>query len=203
MILIIDNYDSFTFNLYQAFRELEEEVSVIRNDKITAKDIAELAPSLIVISPGPGTPKAAGVCLDVVEMWKGVIPIFGVCLGQEVIVEALGGRVERSPRPMHGKQSIIKTDQRTVFSTLPPEFSVTRYHSLCTPARHLSQEFEVSAISEDGVVMGVRHIKDPLEAVQFHPEAILTEHGKEVLRQSYIQALNWKGGKVYASPFSF
>ncbi|SDJ33769.1 anthranilate synthase, component II [Salimicrobium halophilum] len=194
MILIIDNYDSFTYNLYQTFCEVEEDVRVIRNDAVTIDEIADMSPSLVVLSPGPGTPGTAGISTEIVETFAGKIPLFGVCLGQQVIVEAFGGRVEKAEQPMHGKRSAIRTDQRTIFSQLPPTFSVTRYHSLCTPQKYLPSMFEVSALSEDRTVMGIRHILFPIEAVQFHPEAILTEHGKLLLQEAYNQALKWKGG---------
>ncbi|WP_347862074.1 gamma-glutamyl-gamma-aminobutyrate hydrolase family protein [Salimicrobium sp. PL1-032A] len=129
-----------------------------------------------------------------VDAFAGVVPLFGVCLGQQVIVEAFGGRVKKADEPMHGKRSMIETDQRTIFSKLPSTFSVTRYHSLCTPQKYLPKTLEVSAISKDGTVMGVRHIGAPIEGVQFHPEAILTENGPSLLLEVYHQALKWKGG---------
>lgn len=181
MILLIDNYDSFTYNLAQYLGELGEEVMVCRNDRITLEEIQRLRPSSIVISPGPGVPSEAGISLEAIRSFAGRLPILGVCLGHQAIGEAFGGRVVPAGRLMHGKTSLIHHDGRTIYQGLPPYFTATRYHSLVVSRHYLPECLEVSAWTEDGEVMGIRHRVYPVEGVQFHPEAVLTEHGKDLL----------------------
>jgi anthranilate synthase component 2 len=187
MLLMIDNYDSFTFNLVQYFGELGEEVRVFRNDEIGLDGITELKPDQLVLSPGPCSPTEAGICVDAIKAFTGKLPILGVCLGHQSIGAALGGRVIRAQRQMHGKASTIHTDGRGVYTGLPQDFSVIRYHSLAIERETLPAELEITSTSEDGEIMGVRHrelagTKTPLEGVQFHPESILTEHGHAMLK---------------------
>jgi anthranilate synthase component II len=182
MLLMIDNYDSFTYNLVQYFGELGEPVRVFRNDEITVDGIVALKPARLVLSPGPCTPAEAGVCVPAIQALKGRLPILGVCLGHQSIGAALGGRIVRAQRLMHGKASTITTDQRGVFIGLPREFSVIRYHSLVIERESCPPELDVTATSEDGEIMGVRHRELALVGVQFHPESILSEHGHAMLR---------------------
>lgn len=182
MVLVIDNYDSFTWNLVQYLAELGREVKVVRNDECTAEDIAALAPSHLVISPGPCTPNEAGVSLAAIRLLAGRVPILGVCLGHQAIGQAFGGRVVRARRVMHGKTSTVRHDGRGVFAGLPPGITVTRYHSLVVARDALPAELEVSAESEDGEIMGLRHRSLAVEGVQFHPEALATEHGHDMLK---------------------
>ncbi|ACZ39310.1 anthranilate synthase component II [Sphaerobacter thermophilus] len=181
MILLIDNYDSFTFNLYQYLCELGAEVVVRRNDALTVADVRALGPERVVISPGPCTPAEAGISVDLIRELAGEVPILGVCLGHQAIGVAFGGQVVRAPRLMHGKTSRISHDGRGVFTGLPNPFVATRYHSLMVDEASLPADLEVSARSEDGVIMGLRHRRYPVEGVQFHPESILTEAGKDLL----------------------
>ncbi|PTX55262.1 para-aminobenzoate synthetase component 2 [Melghirimyces profundicolus] len=181
MILMIDNYDSFTYNLVQYLGELGEELKVVRNDRIDTEAIVRLQPEAIVLSPGPGNPSEAGVSLETVRRFAGSIPILGVCLGHQTIAQAFGGRVVRAGRLMHGKTSPVIHDGRTVFSGIPSPFRANRYHSLIVDRESLPDEFEVSARTEEGEVMAIRHRKFPLEGVQFHPESIITDHGKRLL----------------------
>jgi anthranilate synthase component 2 len=188
MLLMIDNYDSFTYNLVQYFGELGAQVRVFRNDQITLEGIEALQPQQLVLSPGPCTPAEAGICLDAIKHFKGRLPILGVCLGHQAIGAALGGKVVRAGVQMHGKTSVIHTDRRGVFTGLPERFTVNRYHSLVIERASLPAELEVSASAEDdGEIMGVRHrelatTRTPLEGVQFHPESIISEHGHALLR---------------------
>ena len=187
MLLMIDNYDSFTFNLVQYFAELGADVKTVRNDQITLDEIAALQPSHLVLSPGPCTPKEAGVCVPAIQRFIGQLPILGVCLGHQSIGAALGGNIIRAKVQMHGKSSTIATDTRGVFSGLPERFDVIRYHSLAIEEATLPVELEISARTDDGEIMGVRHralagTATPLEGVQFHPESILSEHGHAMLR---------------------
>jgi anthranilate synthase component II len=187
MLLMIDNYDSFTFNLVQYFAELGEEVRVFRNDQITVQGVADLKPDRLVLSPGPCSPAQAGICIEAIQYFIGKLPLLGVCLGHQSIGAALGGKVIRAQVQMHGKASTIRTDRRGVFSDLPEQFSVVRYHSLAIERQTLPKVLEVSATTDDGEIMGVRHrelagTKTPLEGVQFHPESILTEHGHAMLK---------------------
>jgi len=183
MILMIDNYDSFTYNLVQYLGELRQSLRVYRNDTITVDTIRYLKPSSIVISPGPGRPEEAGVSVDVVRQFAGKIPILGVCLGHQAICYAFGGSIVRAKRLMHGKTSEILHDGKGVFKGLPQKFSATRYHSLVADPKTIQTEFVISAKTSKGEVMGVRHRKiKALEGVQFHPESILTESGKKLLK---------------------
>jgi anthranilate synthase component II len=192
MLLMIDNYDSFTFNLVQYFGELGEEVRVFRNDEITLDGIAELRPKQLVLSPGPCSPAEAGICVEAIRRFTGTLPILGVCLGHQSIGAALGGRIVRAQKQMHGKTSVIEADGRGVYAALPRHFTVVRYHSLAIERETLPAELDVSSTSEDGEIMGVRHrdlaaTKTPLEGVQFHPESILSEHGHAMLR-NFLEA---------------
>jgi anthranilate synthase component 2 len=187
MLLMIDNYDSFTFNLVQYFGELGEEVKVVRNDEITLAEIAALRPDQLVLSPGPCSPAEAGICVAAIREFTGKLPILGVCLGHQSIGAALGGRVVRAKVQMHGKASRIETDGQGVYRDLPQHFNVIRYHSLAIERETLPPMLEVTSTSEDGEIMGVRHRElactaTPLEGVQFHPESILSEHGHAMLR---------------------
>jgi anthranilate synthase component 2 len=187
MLLMIDNYDSFTFNLVQYFGELGQDVRVFRNDEITVGGIADLAPDCLVLSPGPCSPAEAGICIEAIRHFIGKLPLLGVCLGHQAIGAALGGRVVRAQAQMHGKASTIRTDRRGVYTGLPEQFSVIRYHSLAIERDTLPAELEVTSTADDGEIMGVRHrvlagTPTPLEGVQFHPESILSEHGHAMLK---------------------
>ena len=179
---MIDNYDSFTYNLVQYFGELGKDLKVYRNNKITIAEIEKMRPESIVISPGPCTPKEAGISIEVIKHFAGKIPILGVCLGHQSIGEAFGGDVIRAPYLMHGKTSMIHHDGKTIFAGLPNPFEATRYHSLIIKRETLPAVLEVTAWTEDNVIMGVRHRKFKVEGVQFHPESILTGAGKALLR---------------------
>ncbi|RUT27747.1 aminodeoxychorismate/anthranilate synthase component II [Paenibacillus zeisoli] len=182
MILVIDNYDSFTYNLVQYLGELGEEVTVRRNDEIDIEGIRQLAPDHILISPGPCTPNEAGISLDVIENFKGIIPIFGVCLGHQAIGQSFGGNVIRAQRLMHGKTSPILHQGASVFEGLPTPFTATRYHSLLVERDTLPDCLEITAETEEGEIMGLRHKEYDVEGVQFHPESIITDHGHQILR---------------------
>jgi len=182
MILVIDNYDSFTFNLVQFLGELGADLEVRRNDKITISEIEDLAPERVVISPGPCTPNEAGISLDVVRKLGGKVPILGVCLGHQSIGQAFGGKVIRAPYLMHGKISRIHHDDKTIFKGVEQDFVATRYHSLIVERDSLPKELEISATTADGLIMGLRHKEMLIEGVQFHPESILTEPGKQLLK---------------------
>ena len=186
MVLMIDNYDSFTFNLVQYLAELGAQVQVVRNDELSVAEIEKLAPSHVVLSPGPCTPNEAGITLETIERLAGRIPILGVCLGHQAIGQAFGGKVVRAKHVMHGKVSRIHHDGHGVFSKLENDFIATRYHSLVVERDSLPSSLEITAESEDGEIMGLRHRKLPVEGVQFHPEALLTEHGHQLL-QNFIQ----------------
>lgn len=190
MILVIDNYDSFTYNLVQYLGELGEEIIVRRNDEIDLQGIEELQPDHILLSPGPCTPNEAGITLDVIERFKGTIPIFGVCLGHQAIGQAFGGKVVRAERLMHGKTSPIHHKGESVFAGLPSPFTATRYHSLIVERTSLPDCLEITAETEEGEIMGLRHKTYAVEGVQFHPESIITEHGHQILRNF----LNRKAG---------
>jgi len=181
MLLMIDNYDSFTYNLVQYLGELGEEVKVVRNDEITLEEIAAASPQSIVISPGPCTPNEAGISVSLVTQFAGKVPVLGVCLGHQAIGQAFGGRIVHARQLMHGKTSPIRHDGRGVFRGLPDAFIATRYHSLVIERASLPECLEVSAWTDDGEIMGVRHKTLAVEGVQFHPEAILTEHGHRLL----------------------
>ena len=182
MILMIDNYDSFTYNLVQYFGELGAEVKVVRNDEITVDEAVRLKPTQIVISPGPCAPDQAGISLAAIGRFAGAIPILGVCLGHQAIGQAYGGRVVKAKRVMHGKVSNLRHDGKGVFAGIPSNFAATRYHSLAVERESLPACLEVSAESEEGEIMGLRHRTLPVEGVQFHPEALLTEHGHAMLK---------------------
>ena len=182
MLLVIDNYDSFTYNLVQYLGELGQEIRVVRNDEIAATDIAGLAPSHIVISPGPCTPNEAGISLDTIRQYAGKIPILGVCLGHQSIGQAFGGKVVRAARVMHGKTSPILHEGQGVFAGLPSPFEATRYHSLLVERASLPDCLEVTARTAEDEIMGLRHKTLPVEGVQFHPESFLTTVGKDLLR---------------------
>ena len=182
MLLMIDNYDSFTFNLVQSFGELGQDVRVFRNDQVTLEGIAALKPDHLVLSPGPCSPAEAGICIEAIRHFAGKLPLLGVCLGHQAIGAALGGTVVRAQAQMHGKASTITTDRQGVFHGLPKQFSVIRYHSLAVERDSLPPELLVTATSEDGEIMGLRHRSLAVEGVQFHPESILSEHGHALLK---------------------
>ena len=193
MVLMIDNYDSFTFNLVQYLAELGADVRVVRNDEMSVPEIRQLAPSHIVLSPGPCTPNEAGITLQTIEQLAGGTPILGVCLGHQAIGQAFGGKVVRAKQVMHGKTSRIRHDGNGVFSAIANDFVATRYHSLVVERASLPGCLEISAESEDGEIMGLRHRALPVEGVQFHPEALLTEHGHKLL-QNFIQGTEGRNG---------
>jgi len=182
MLLVIDNYDSFTYNLVQYLGELGEDVEVYRNDEITVGRIEALRPCRIVISPGPCTPKEAGVSVETIRTFAGKIPILGVCLGHQSLAAAYGGDIIRAPRLMHGKTSLIKHDGKTIYQSLPNPFEATRYHSLIVNRANIPDCFEISAETAEGEIMGIRHKTLGAEGVQFHPESILTGFGKDLLK---------------------
>ncbi len=181
MILVIDNYDSFTYNLVQYLGELGAKLEVRRNDQVTLEEIERMAPERIVISPGPKTPTEAGICLEVIRKFSGRTPILGVCLGHQAIGQAFGGEVVRAPEIMHGKTSLIQHDGQTIFAGLPNPFPATRYHSLIVKRESLPSCLRISATSPGGLVMGFRHETFKVEGVQFHPESVLTDAGKNLL----------------------
>ncbi|TCI58725.1 MULTISPECIES: aminodeoxychorismate/anthranilate synthase component II [unclassified Exiguobacterium] len=187
MILLIDNYDSFTYNLVQYFGELGEDLIVRRNDDVTIEEIKQMGPSYLVISPGPRTPSEAGISVDAIRTFAGKIPIFGVCLGHQAIGQAFGGKVVHADRLMHGKTSPIEHDGKTLFKDIPQQTIVTRYHSLAVERASLPSCLEVTAETSTGEIMALRHKELPIEGVQFHPEAILTEHGKDMIK-NFIEA---------------
>ncbi len=187
MILVIDNYDSFTYNLVQYLGELGGEIKVYRNDQITVAEIEALRPDQIVISPGPGRPEDAGISIEIVQKLGGHIPVLGVCLGHQAIGEAFGGEIICADRLMHGKTSMISHDNKTIFSKLPQPFEATRYHSLIVRKESLPDVFKISAWTDQGEIMGIRHLTLPIEGVQFHPESILTSAGKDLLKNFMYQ----------------
>lgn len=182
MIVMIDNYDSFTYNLVQYLGEMGEELHVVRNDQLTCDEIAELAPSYLMISPGPCTPNEAGISLEAIERFAGKIPVFGVCLGHQSIAQVFGGNVIRAERLMHGKTSQVFHNGEGIFAGLPNPFRATRYHSLIVERESLPDCLEITAETAEGEIMALRHRELPVEGVQFHPESIMTEHGKQLLR---------------------
>ena len=182
MLLMIDNYDSFTFNLVQYFGELGADVEVVRNDEITLEEISARKPDRLVISPGPCSPKEAGISVAAIQHFAGKLPILGVCLGHQAIGAAFGGTIIRAQQLMHGKTSVITTTQQGVFAGLPEQFTVNRYHSLSIERSSCPAELEITAWTDDGEIMGVRHKTLAIEGVQFHPESILTEHGHAMLK---------------------
>ncbi len=181
MLVLIDNYDSFTYNLVHFLGELGTTSEVIRNDKITADEVIKMKPKAIVLSPGPCTPNEAGICLDLIEKAGSKIPLLGVCLGHQAIGQAYGGKVIRAPEPMHGKLSTITHTDKGVFKGLPPRVEVTRYHSLIVERKSLPDCLEVNAETSDGVIMGLMHKTHPVHGVQFHPESIASEQGHALL----------------------
>lgn len=185
-LLMIDNYDSFTFNLVQYFAELGAEVKVARNDELSLQDIADMAPDRLVVSPGPCSPAQAGISVTAIQAFMGKLPILGVCLGHQAIGAALGGNIVRAQQLMHGKTSVITTNECGVFSGLPKQFKVNRYHSLAIERSTCPTDLEITAWTDDGEIMGVRHTQLPrsarMEGVQFHPESVLTEHGHAMLK---------------------
>lgn len=182
MILMIDNYDSFTYNLVQYVGEIYGDITVRRNDEVTIEEIRAMAPEAIILSPGPCSPNEAGICLDVVRQFAGVIPILGVCLGHQTIIQAFGGEIGRAKELFHGKTSLVIHDGRSMYNQIPLPFTVARYHSLIGSEVTLPPSLEVTARTPEGDLMGVRHLDFAVEGVQFHPESILTEHGKKLLR---------------------
>ncbi len=182
MLLLLDNYDSFTYNLYQYLSELGAEVVVRRNDQVTIEDIEELQPERIVISPGPCTPTEAGISCEAVAHFGSRTPILGVCLGHQSIGQVYGGHVIRAPEPMHGKTSLMHHQGQGVFQSLPQPFEAIRYHSLIVERDTLPDELEITAETQEGLIMGLRHRSYPVEGVQFHPESIMTSVGKDLLR---------------------
>ena len=181
MLLVIDNYDSFTYNLVQYLGELGADMKIFRNDEITVDGIEALQPERILISPGPGTPDSAGITLETIQRFAGKIPILGVCLGHQAIGQHFGGKVSRAPEPVHGKPVEVTHDGRSIFKGLPQKFQAGRYHSLIVEREGMPDCLEISAESPDGLVMALSHKQLPIEGVQFHPESILTEHGKQML----------------------
>jgi anthranilate synthase component 2 len=191
MIVLIDNYDSFTFNLVHYFGELGEEVRVHRNDKIASAAVLAADPDAIVLSPGPCTPKEAGICLDLIKATGGDIPILGVCLGHQAIGEAFGGKVVRAPKPVHGKLSDIRHDGSGIFRGINSSFKATRYHSLVVERESLPPDLAATADTDDGLIMGLAHKRFPVHGVQFHPESIASEHGHLLLRNFLEIAAQW------------
>jgi anthranilate synthase/aminodeoxychorismate synthase-like glutamine amidotransferase len=194
VVLVIDNYDSFTYNLVQYLGELGEDVLVRRNDQITLPEIAPLHPVAIVLSPGPGTPAEAGICKNLLVELGPTLPMLGVCLGHQCLGEAFGGTVRRASQVMHGKVSRVTHAEHSVFRGIPSPFAATRYHSLVVDRDSLPPDLEVTAWTDDGTVMGLRHRQYPLAGVQFHPEAILTEHGHKLLANFLQDARDWRSG---------
>ncbi|GGD20046.1 anthranilate synthase component II [Pontibacillus salipaludis] len=182
MILMIDNYDSFTYNLVQYVGEIYGDITVRRNDEVTIEEIRAMAPDAIILSPGPCSPNEAGICLEVVRQFAGVMPILGVCLGHQTIIQAFGGEIGRAKELFHGKTSLVIHDGRSLYNQIPLPFTVARYHSLIGSEVTLPPSLEVTARTPEGDLMGVRHLDFAVEGVQFHPESILTEHGKKLLR---------------------
>lgn len=182
MVFVLDNYDSFTWNLVQYMGELGADVVVRRNDELTPEEVEALAPDRIVLSPGPCTPQDAGISIDLIRHMAGKVPILGVCLGHQAIGAAFGGRVIRAPKLMHGKTSEINHDGKTIFAGIATPMTCTRYHSLIVQEKGLPADLEISARAADGIIMGLRHRELPVEGVQFHPESVLTSHGKRLIQ---------------------
>lgn len=200
MILLIDNYDSFTYNLYQYLAELGADIEVRRNDKLTAADVDALAPDAIVVSPGPCTPAEAGVSVELIRHVAGRLPVLGVCLGHQAVGAAFGATIGPAPTIMHGKLSSIHHDGRGVYAGLPQDFAATRYHSLVVERDSLPACLEVTAETPEGVIMGLRHRDYPIEGVQFHPESILTEHGHELLRNFLDLVARGRSAQIDVAP---
>lgn len=193
MILLIDNYDSFTYNLYQYLSVLGEKVYVVRNDKITIEEIQKMKPESIVLSPGPCTPNESGICKDIVLNLKNEIPILGICLGHQTIAKMFGAMIVKAIKPVHGKTSEIIHNNRGVFAGLKNPLRVTRYHSLVVEMESLPKDFEITSMTKEGEIMGIMHKNLPIEGVQFHPEAILTEQGLELLDNFLNKSRRWWG----------
>jgi anthranilate synthase component 2 len=202
MIVLIDNYDSFTFNLVHYLGELGAQVRVYRNDKITSAAVIAAEPDAIVLSPGPCTPREAGICLDLIASASGKIPILGVCLGHQAIGDAFGGMVVRAPTPVHGKLSLIRHDGTGIFRGINAPFEATRYHSLVVDRGSLPDDLTVTADTEDGLIMGLAHRRLPLHGVQFHPESIASDHGHLMLKNFLDLAASWNAssGRRAAAP---
>lgn len=198
MILLIDNYDSFTFNLVHYLGELGEHCDVRRNDSLTVEDAMALKPEAIVLSPGPCSPNEAGICCDLIAAAAGNIPVFGVCLGHQAIGQVFGAQVVRAPTPMHGKISPVFHDGKDVFAGLPNPFNATRYHSLTLEPSSIPDSLDVTAWTEDGIIMGVCHKQHPISGVQFHPESIASEYGHDLLRNFLQEARAWNEKKTAA-----
>lgn len=190
MIVLIDNYDSFTYNLAQYLGDMGCDLLVLRNDAVSIEELADMNPRGIVISPGPGRPESAGITIDVIKKFAGVVPILGVCLGHQAIARAFGGTVTFAKRLMHGKTSIVTADGKTIFSGITKPFPAMRYHSLAVEQESLPACFEISAVAEDGEIMGIRHRSYPIEGIQFHPESIGTPVGKRILRNFKEMVIN-------------
>ena len=183
MIVLIDNYDSFSYNLYQLIGSVEPDVKVVRNDAYTVEEIEAMKPEAIILSPGPGKPSDAGICIEAVRYFAGKVPIFGVCLGHQAICETLGGKITYAPQLMHGKQSVVKLDDTSViFKGLPREIPVARYHSLVADKNMIPESLHITAVDEKGEVMAVQHKTLPIYGVQFHPESIMTPQGREMIQ---------------------
>ncbi|WP_077704725.1 anthranilate synthase component II [Virgibacillus dokdonensis] len=195
MILMIDNYDSFTFNLVQYMRQLDLEVRIERNDAITVEEIQQLQPEAIVLSPGPGTPNSAGICLEIVTKLYQQFPILGICLGHQTIAQAFGATIEKAKQPMHGKVSLITHDNRRMFQNLNNPLAVTRYHSLIVNKESMPDCLETSATTKEGEIMALRHKIYPIEGIQAHPEAILSKSGIELLHNFFTVKGSYKNGK--------
>lgn len=195
MILVIDNYDSFTYNLVQFVGELGGDITVYRNDRISIEEISNLKPDHIILSPGPGRPEDAGICIQVIQTFGKSIPLLGVCLGHQAIGYAFGGKVISAPEILHGKTSMIHHDGRTIFRQVPDPFRATRYHSLVVESESLPESLEVSAWTKNKVNMGLRHRKYPIEGVQFHPESFLTDNGKKILK-NFLNGNNSSNRKI-------
>lgn len=190
LILVIDNYDSFTFNLVQYIQSVGEEVEVVRNDEISLQNIRDMQPDSILLSPGPGNPDTAGICLSIVKEFHQEIPILGVCLGHQIIAQAFGGKIHKASKPMHGKVDEIIHDGRQIFKNISNPTPVTRYHSLIVDESTLPSCLEISAKTENGEIMAIRHKQFPIEGVQFHPEAILTENGLQMIQNFFTKRKN-------------
>ncbi|CAE7258356.1 anthranilate synthase component II [Pyruvatibacter mobilis] len=196
MLLLIDNYDSFTYNLVHFLGELGAEVKVVRNDKITADEALAMKPDAIVLSPGPCDPDKAGICLELVEKAAGEVPIMGVCLGHQTIGQIYGGDVVRAPTLMHGKMSTVHHDGKGVFKGLNKDFEATRYHSLVVDPATLPDSLEVTARTDDGIIMGLQHKTHPVHGVQFHPESIASEHGHALLKNFLDMAADFNAART-------
>ena len=182
MVFVLDNYDSFTYNLVQYMGELGAEMTIRRNDELTIEEVVELAPERLLLSPGPCTPQEAGILIPLIQRFAGKVPILGVCLGHQAIGAAFGGDVVRAPQLMHGKTSSVDHDGKSIFAGINSPMTCTRYHSLIVSEETLPKELEISARSKDGIIMGLRHRKHQIEGVQFHPESVLTEDGKQLIK---------------------